>query len=179
MGGSAEELAALIPSAKAFTIEGRDHMKSVGDRTYKDAVLRFLAQVEPESRLMDPRLARLSGRIREKKRPWQAVLLRSGETTIAGLSFRSWDCEPPGPSKISGLTRTPCNDAQQTRRELRRNLYASPGTVTLRGELPTQPYTLPDRLAPHFQSTFSLPRIYVRSMSIFPPLPESCGKNRP
>ncbi|MEZ5898249.1 MAG: alpha/beta fold hydrolase [Hyphomicrobium sp.] len=48
VGGSAEELAALIPGARAFTIEGRDHMKSVGDRSYKDAVVRFLAEVEAD-----------------------------------------------------------------------------------------------------------------------------------
>lgn len=46
VGGPAGELAALIPGARAFIIEGRDHMKSVGDRTYKDAVLRFLAEVD-------------------------------------------------------------------------------------------------------------------------------------
>lgn len=46
VGGSATELAQLIPGAHAFVIEGRDHMKSVGDRSYKDAVLRFFAAVE-------------------------------------------------------------------------------------------------------------------------------------
>ncbi len=46
VGGSPVELAALIPNAKAFVIEGRDHMKSVGDKTYKQAVLQFLAGVE-------------------------------------------------------------------------------------------------------------------------------------
>lgn len=46
VGGSAEDLAALIPGAKAFNIEGRDHMKSVGDRSYKEAVVRFLDEVE-------------------------------------------------------------------------------------------------------------------------------------
>jgi pimeloyl-ACP methyl ester carboxylesterase len=49
VGGSAFELAQLIPGAKAFTIEGRDHMKSVGDRTYKEAVLRFLERVEADA----------------------------------------------------------------------------------------------------------------------------------
>ena len=48
VGGSAEELAQLIPGAKAFTIEGRDHMKSVGDRSYKQAVIGFLEGVEQE-----------------------------------------------------------------------------------------------------------------------------------
>ncbi len=46
VGGSPEELAALIPTARAFVIEGRDHMKSVGDKGYKNAVIRFLAEVE-------------------------------------------------------------------------------------------------------------------------------------
>lgn len=44
IGGSAAELAALIPGAQAFVIEGRDHMKAVGDRSYKEAVLAFLAR---------------------------------------------------------------------------------------------------------------------------------------
>ena len=44
IGGSAEGLARLIPSAKAFVIQGRDHMKAVGDRSYKEAVSAFLAQ---------------------------------------------------------------------------------------------------------------------------------------
>lgn len=42
IGGRAEDLARLIPGAEAFVIEGRDHMKAVGDRTYKDAVTAFL-----------------------------------------------------------------------------------------------------------------------------------------
>ncbi len=42
IGGSAEALAALIPGAQALTIPGRDHMKAVGDRVYKEAVLEFL-----------------------------------------------------------------------------------------------------------------------------------------
>lgn len=42
IGGSAAELAALIPGAEALEIEGRDHMKAVGDRQYKDGVLDFL-----------------------------------------------------------------------------------------------------------------------------------------
>jgi pimeloyl-ACP methyl ester carboxylesterase len=43
IGGSAEDLAKLIPGAKSLTIAGRDHMKAVGDRTFKDAVVQFLA----------------------------------------------------------------------------------------------------------------------------------------
>lgn len=42
VGGSAQDLAALIPGAKSLTIPGRDHMKAVGDRVYKDAVAAFL-----------------------------------------------------------------------------------------------------------------------------------------
>ena len=42
--GSAEGLAALIPGALAFTIPGRDHMKAVGDKAHKAAVLAFLAR---------------------------------------------------------------------------------------------------------------------------------------
>jgi pimeloyl-ACP methyl ester carboxylesterase len=44
VGGSAAALAALIPGAEAFTIPGRDHMKAVGDRQHKRAVLEFLAR---------------------------------------------------------------------------------------------------------------------------------------
>jgi pimeloyl-ACP methyl ester carboxylesterase len=43
IGGSATELAALMPNAQAFVIEDRDHQKSVGDRRFKDKVLEFLA----------------------------------------------------------------------------------------------------------------------------------------
>jgi pimeloyl-ACP methyl ester carboxylesterase len=44
IGGSAVDLAAVIPGAEALVIEGRDHMKAVGDRQYKDGVLAFLAR---------------------------------------------------------------------------------------------------------------------------------------
>ncbi len=44
VGGGAEALAALIPGAKAFVIPGRDHMKAVGDRKHKAAVLEFLSR---------------------------------------------------------------------------------------------------------------------------------------
>jgi pimeloyl-ACP methyl ester carboxylesterase len=40
--GSAEALAALIPGAEPFVIPARDHMKAVGDRAHKAAVLAFL-----------------------------------------------------------------------------------------------------------------------------------------
>ena len=42
VGGSASALAELIPGAEALEIEGRDHMKAVGARRYKDGVLAFL-----------------------------------------------------------------------------------------------------------------------------------------
>ncbi|MDX2287952.1 MAG: alpha/beta hydrolase [Hyphomicrobiaceae bacterium] len=46
IGGPAEPLARLIPGAIAMTIEGRDHMKAVGDKAFKDAVVTFLAEVD-------------------------------------------------------------------------------------------------------------------------------------
>jgi pimeloyl-ACP methyl ester carboxylesterase len=42
IGGSPDALAALMPNATAFAIEGRDHMLSVGDRTFKKRALEFL-----------------------------------------------------------------------------------------------------------------------------------------
>src|ERR1700761_7405481 len=42
IAGSPQELAALIPGAKALTVPGRDHMLAVGDRVLKSAVLEFL-----------------------------------------------------------------------------------------------------------------------------------------
>jgi pimeloyl-ACP methyl ester carboxylesterase len=42
IGGSGPKLAALIPGAEALEITGRDHMKAVGDRVYKQGVLDFL-----------------------------------------------------------------------------------------------------------------------------------------
>jgi pimeloyl-ACP methyl ester carboxylesterase len=42
IGGSAEELASLIPGAEALPIPRRDHMLAVGDRVYKEGVLAFL-----------------------------------------------------------------------------------------------------------------------------------------
>ena len=44
VAGSAEELAALIPGARALDIPGRDHMLSVGDKVFKTGVLDFLKQ---------------------------------------------------------------------------------------------------------------------------------------
>ena len=42
IGGSATQLAAIIPGAQALEIPGRDHMRAVGDRVYKDGVEAFL-----------------------------------------------------------------------------------------------------------------------------------------
>jgi pimeloyl-ACP methyl ester carboxylesterase len=42
IAGSGPKLAALIPGAEALEITGRDHMKAVGDRVYKQGVLDFL-----------------------------------------------------------------------------------------------------------------------------------------
>jgi pimeloyl-ACP methyl ester carboxylesterase len=44
IGGSGPELAALIPGARLLSIEGRDHMKAVGDPRFKQGVLDFLTQ---------------------------------------------------------------------------------------------------------------------------------------
>ncbi|MFA5898459.1 MAG: alpha/beta hydrolase [Hyphomicrobium sp.] len=43
IGGSPADLAALIPGARGVELAGRDHMKSVGDKGFKDAVVDFLA----------------------------------------------------------------------------------------------------------------------------------------
>lgn len=45
IGGSAEALAAVIPGARAFVIPGREHMKAVGDKAYKSAVVDFLTRI--------------------------------------------------------------------------------------------------------------------------------------
>jgi pimeloyl-ACP methyl ester carboxylesterase len=44
IAGSGPGLAALIPGAEALDITGRDHMRAVGDRVYKQGVLDFLAK---------------------------------------------------------------------------------------------------------------------------------------
>ena len=44
IGGTASGLADLIPGAKALDITGRDHMRAVGDRIYKEGVLNFLSE---------------------------------------------------------------------------------------------------------------------------------------
>jgi pimeloyl-ACP methyl ester carboxylesterase len=43
IGGSAPELAALLPAGRALEIPGRDHMTAVGDKVFKQGVLSFLA----------------------------------------------------------------------------------------------------------------------------------------
>lgn len=42
IAGPPEPLAAMLPNAVVFAIEGRDHMLSVGDRRFKQKVLEFL-----------------------------------------------------------------------------------------------------------------------------------------
>jgi pimeloyl-ACP methyl ester carboxylesterase len=44
VAGSAQELAALIPGARALEIPDRDHMLAVGDKAFKQGVLSFLAE---------------------------------------------------------------------------------------------------------------------------------------
>jgi pimeloyl-ACP methyl ester carboxylesterase len=44
VAGSGAELAALIPGARAIVLPGRDHMKAVGDRAFKEEAVRFLAR---------------------------------------------------------------------------------------------------------------------------------------
>jgi pimeloyl-ACP methyl ester carboxylesterase len=44
IAGSPHELAAVIPGSRALDIPGRDHMLSVGDRIFKESVLKFLAE---------------------------------------------------------------------------------------------------------------------------------------
>jgi len=43
IGGSGAALAELIPNAQFLDITGRDHMKAVGDKQFKQGVLAFLA----------------------------------------------------------------------------------------------------------------------------------------
>ena len=42
--GDPHDLAALIPDARVVIVSNRDHLSTVGDRRYKDAVLEFLVQ---------------------------------------------------------------------------------------------------------------------------------------
>jgi pimeloyl-ACP methyl ester carboxylesterase len=42
IGGPAQPLADLIPGAQALEMKGRDHMRAVGDKSYREGVLTFL-----------------------------------------------------------------------------------------------------------------------------------------
>lgn len=44
IAGSPQALANLMPNARAFNIEGRDHNLAVGDKTHRAAVLRFFEE---------------------------------------------------------------------------------------------------------------------------------------
>ena len=44
IAGSAHELAAIIPGSEVLDIPGRDHMRAVGDKVYKEGVLAWLAK---------------------------------------------------------------------------------------------------------------------------------------
>ncbi len=44
IAGDPETLAGLLPRGTSFAIEGRDHMLSVGDRSFKQRVIEFLAE---------------------------------------------------------------------------------------------------------------------------------------
>ncbi|MEM1372605.1 MAG: alpha/beta fold hydrolase, partial [Pseudomonadota bacterium] len=44
IGGSAAKLAEVMPQADAVTLEGKDHMKAVGDAEFKAATLDFMAR---------------------------------------------------------------------------------------------------------------------------------------
>jgi pimeloyl-ACP methyl ester carboxylesterase len=44
IAGSAHELAGIIRSSEVLDIPGRDHMRAVGDKVYKEGVLRWLSQ---------------------------------------------------------------------------------------------------------------------------------------
>ena len=44
IAGSPHRLARLMPRGEAFDIERRDHMLSVGDRTFKKRALQFLSE---------------------------------------------------------------------------------------------------------------------------------------
>jgi pimeloyl-ACP methyl ester carboxylesterase len=44
IAGSADALAALLPTGRALAIPNRDHMLAVGDRVFKAGVLEFLKE---------------------------------------------------------------------------------------------------------------------------------------
>jgi pimeloyl-ACP methyl ester carboxylesterase len=43
VAGSAHQLAAIIPASQVLDIPGRDHMRAVGDKVFKEGVLAFLS----------------------------------------------------------------------------------------------------------------------------------------
>ncbi len=45
IAGSAHELANIIPGSQVLDIPGRDHMRAVGDKVYKQGVIEFLSRV--------------------------------------------------------------------------------------------------------------------------------------
>ena len=49
IAGSAEALAELIPNARALTLPGREHMKAVGDKTFKAEAIAFFDAVEAKA----------------------------------------------------------------------------------------------------------------------------------
>ena len=55
IGGSPDALARLMPHAESFAIEGRDHMLAVGDRTFKQRVVRFLGEHPSPMLIATPR----------------------------------------------------------------------------------------------------------------------------
>jgi pimeloyl-ACP methyl ester carboxylesterase len=45
IAGSAHELASIIPGSQVLDIPGRDHMRAVGDKVYKQGVVEFLSRI--------------------------------------------------------------------------------------------------------------------------------------
>ena len=45
IGGSAQELADILPHGQALVLVGRDHMRATGDKKFKSGVVEFLAGV--------------------------------------------------------------------------------------------------------------------------------------
>ena len=45
IAGSAHELANIIPGSQVLDIPGRDHMRAVGDKVYKQGVVEFLSRI--------------------------------------------------------------------------------------------------------------------------------------
>jgi hypothetical protein len=47
ISGPVEPLVAAIPGARGLTLPGRDHMKAMGDRRFKQEVVAFLGMASP------------------------------------------------------------------------------------------------------------------------------------